>query len=342
MNCYYSNLIEGHDTHPREIDRALADDFSTEPGKRALQHEAVAHIKLQTKIDQNLDPAADPTSAEYIFWLHEEFCKNLPEEFLSVENPDTREIVRVEPGKFRNCFVQVGAHIPPPPETLPELVERFGRAYESERLSKLQQILAVAAAHHRLLWIHPFVDGNGRVARLMSHSMLKRIGVGDSLWSASRGLARGVGRYKRLLMTADEPRRGDLDGRGSLSEQAFAAFTEFFLTVCVDQVQFMESLLEPSEMLRRIELYVQDEVAAGRLLKGSFALLREAVLAGSVGRGRATELTGYRDRKARDVLYTLTNRGLLVPTGARRGSLRLGFPVESIERWFPRLYPVSE
>ncbi len=45
MNCYYSNLIEGHDTHPRDIDRALANDFSTEPRKRDLQHEALAHSK---------------------------------------------------------------------------------------------------------------------------------------------------------------------------------------------------------------------------------------------------------------------------------------------------------
>src|SRR5271168_3251086 len=45
MNCYYSNLIEGHDTHPIEIDRALHKDYSTEPRKRALQLEAVAHIE---------------------------------------------------------------------------------------------------------------------------------------------------------------------------------------------------------------------------------------------------------------------------------------------------------
>src|SRR5450759_4875500 len=50
MNCYYSNLIEGHDTHPRDIDRALSDDFSSEPKKRDLQKEAVAHIHVQRLI----------------------------------------------------------------------------------------------------------------------------------------------------------------------------------------------------------------------------------------------------------------------------------------------------
>src|SRR5471030_1626549 len=56
MNCYYSNLIEGHDTHPRDIDRALHKDYSTEPRKRALQLEAVAHIEVQKAIDEGADP----------------------------------------------------------------------------------------------------------------------------------------------------------------------------------------------------------------------------------------------------------------------------------------------
>ena len=62
MNCYYSNLIEGHDTHPRDIDRALVEDFSAEPRKRALQLEAVAHIHVQQQIDLGDDPQAWPAS----------------------------------------------------------------------------------------------------------------------------------------------------------------------------------------------------------------------------------------------------------------------------------------
>jgi hypothetical protein len=44
MNCYYSNLIEGHNPHPRDIDRALAADYSSDPHRRDLQLEARAHI----------------------------------------------------------------------------------------------------------------------------------------------------------------------------------------------------------------------------------------------------------------------------------------------------------
>ncbi len=42
MNCYYSNLIEGHDTHPVDIERALNEDYSQDPKQRDLQIEARA------------------------------------------------------------------------------------------------------------------------------------------------------------------------------------------------------------------------------------------------------------------------------------------------------------
>src|SRR6185437_9949633 len=52
MNCYYSNLIEGHDTHPVDIERALRGDYSRDTKKRDLQIEAKAHITVQQWIDE--------------------------------------------------------------------------------------------------------------------------------------------------------------------------------------------------------------------------------------------------------------------------------------------------
>ena len=340
MNCYYSNLIEGHDTHPRDIDRALADDYHRDRKRRALQVEARAHIELQRKIDSGQDPSDPPTTGTYLRWLHGEFCSNLPDELLWVENPDTGERMRVEPGEFRNRGVQVGRHVPPMADELPTFLKRFEEAYSPDPLSKATRIVASAAAHHRLLWIHPFLDGNGRVARLMSHAMLLRCGIGSSLWSVARGLARHVQTYKAALMAADQHRYNDLDGRGTLSEGRLREFCLFFLNASIDQVEFMESLLQPSELLRRMKLYVDDEVAAGRLPRGSLPLLREALLAGELDRGRAAELTGYKERRGRQILSDLLQAGLLVSQGPR-AAVRSGFPVEATERLFPRLYPVA-
>ena len=282
MNCYYSNLIEGHPTLPREIEDAIKLRYSDDPERRDLQLEAVAHITVQRKIDAGEDPDCDCTSEEYIKWIHREFCELLPPEMLIAKHPTTDEEIPVVPGEFRQTEVTVGRHLPPDYSDLPELISYFSRAYEATRHRGVAAILTIPAAHHRLLWIHPFIDGNGRVARLMSHAMLLRSGLGSPLWSVSRGLARGVDRYKSTLAAADQPRRGDLDGRGNLSQQALVDFCHFFFEACIDQVTFMETLLNPSELGRRIRLYARDEVDSGRLPKGSEEVLLEAFNAGEV------------------------------------------------------------
>ncbi|RKP56780.1 Fic family protein [Pararobbsia silviterrae] len=340
MNCYYSNLIEGHDTHPHDIDRALANDFSNEPKKRDLQQEAVAHIHVQRLIDTGRDPDAWPASAAYASWLHEEFCSRLPPEMLFVDDKKTGARLEIVPGEWRKRDVQVGRHIPPPHEDLPRFMSSFDKAYGSPRLTRTRQIQTVGAVHHRLLWIHPFLDGNGRVARLMSHALFKRLGVGTSLWSVARGLARNEDRYKTLLAQADGPREGDLDGRGNLTQRGLVAFCKFFLERSVDQIRFMSELLEPATLLMRIEIHVEEEVRAKRLLRGSFAVLREAVMSGEVERSKIPALTGYEERGARNVTAGLVDRGMLT-AATHRAPLRLAFPVEVAERWFPNLYPAN-
>jgi hypothetical protein len=108
----------------------------------------------------------------------------------------------------------------------------------------------------------------------------------------------------------------------------------------VDQVEYMRSILEPAELLRRMEIYMEEEVRAGRLPKGSFPLLREALLAGEFERGQAPIITSYKERMARMVLAQLLESGLLVSAG-HRASVRLGFPIGVVERWFPALYPAN-
>jgi Fic family protein len=339
MNCYYSNLIEGHNTHPRDIDRALAAEYSTDSHRRDLQLEARAHIEVQRMIDASTAAPKPPASRAFVEWTHREFCARLPESLLVIESPGTNEHLRVVPGEFRRRGVVVGRHVPPPAEDLPAFLDRFEQAYDSVRLTKPRQVVAVAAAHHRLLWIHPYLDGNGRVARLMSHAMLLDLGVGSALWSISRGLARRSAEYKRLLMAADESRKGDLDGRGALAQSALIEFCRFFLDSCLDQVRYMRELLQPSEMQRRMQLYVSDEEDADRLPKRSFAVLREALLSGELERGRVPGLIDASERTARRVISALVEKRLLV-SESHKAPLRLGFPIDVVERWFPRLYPI--
>jgi Fic family protein len=318
----------------------MAADYARDPHRRDLQLEARAHIEVQQMIDARVEALPrPPASRAFIDWTHREFCARLPESLLVVENPDTKERIPVVPGQLRLRTVAVGRHVAPEASDLPAFIERFADAYDAASLTKPRQVIAVAAAHHRFLWIHPFLDGNGRVARLMSHAMLLEIGIGSALWSVSRGLARSAGDYKRLLMAADEPRRNDLDGRGALSQDALIDFCRFFLEVCLDQVRYMRELLDPSELQRRMELYVRDEESAERLPKRSFVVLREALLAGELERGRVPAMIDASERTARRVVSALLDKRLLV-SASHKAPLRLAFPIDVVERWFPKLYPV--
>ncbi len=335
MNCYYSNLIEGHDTHPVDIERALKADYSTDPEQRNLQLEARAHVAVQAWIDGGGLRGRAMTVAA-IRECHERFGNLLPEELLSVKDPDTGEEEVVVPGEFRKRDVKAAQHVPVSPGAVPRFLARFEVAYGG--LGKSESVLATAAAHHRLLWIHPFLDGNGRVARLMSHAVfLETLNTG-SVWSIARGLARNESRYKELLAECDLPRRNDLDGRGNLSEEALAEFTRFFLETCLDQVRFMEQLAEPNRLRDRMLLWVEEEVRAGALPAKAGMILEAVLFRGELLRGEVSRLLGTGNRQARRVVAALLERGVLV-SESQRARLFLAFPASLASRWMPGLFP---
>jgi Fic family protein len=336
MNCYYSNLIEGHNTHPVDIERALRNDYSQDNAKRDLQLEAKAHIAVQEWIDGGALRAHASVRADAIAEIHRRFCAMLPEELLHVEDPITHERVRVEPGALRRRDVKVGNHIAMSPGAVPRFMQRFEAVYEG--LGKTEWILATAAAHHRLLWIHPFTDGNGRVARLVSHAMLSDALDTSAVWSVARGLARNVETYKRLLAQCDLTRRNDLDGRGNLSEEALAEFTRFFLETCIDQVAFMESLVEPARLQTRVRLWAEEEIRLGLLPAKSGQVLDAVLYRGAVPRGEVDAVVGTGDRQARRIVSALIDRGV-VTSDSPRGALRLVFPATLASRWMPGLFP---
>ncbi len=334
MNCYYSNLIEGHNTHPIDIDKALNSDFNVDPCKRDLQLEAAAHIRVQKWIDEG--GLANPRTSDAILEVHRRFCSQLPHELLWVEDPSTSRRERVLPGQLRPSDVQVGQHIAISPGAVPRFLARYNDSYS--RLGKSESILATAAAHHRLVWIHPFLDGNGRVARLISHAMLLESLDTGAIWSVARGLARRIDEYKHLLALCDRTRRNDLDGRGNLSEEALAAFTRFFLSTCIDQVRFMRELMQPETLRARILRWAQEEAQLGKLPARASTLLEAILYRGELARADLPALLNTTDRQARRITAPLLDSGVFI-SESTRAPLRLAFPATLAHRWLPGLFP---
>lgn len=342
MNTYYSNLIEGHDTHPRDIERALAKDFERDQRRRDLQLEGAAHVRVQAEIDRLAadDRLPEPASRVFLLWLHRELYRDAPEAMLQVAGPGRNFVM--SPGEWRSRPEHdnaVGRHMPPSSDRVSDFMDYFEERYRLDGLGKAARILAIPAAHHRFNFVHPFPDGNGRVSRLMSHAMAIKAGIGaHGLWSISRGLARGLesrGEYKRMMDLADTPRTGDVDGRGNLSQNALEDFVLWFLKVCLDQVTFMASLFELKSLGPRLKQLVQ---RSATLRPEAAPLLEEALIRGEIDRGEVSRITGLPERSARRVLNEVIDAGLLA-SDTPKGPVFLRFPIQSLETLFPRLYP---
>lgn len=342
MNTYYSNLIEGHNTRPRDIERALAGDYDQNDHRRHLQIEAAAHVRVQGEIDRQGAEGTLPDAASIAFikWLHAEFYRDAPEALLRI-TANERTFVMV-PGEWRSRpehDVAVGRHVPPSSDRVDEFMEYFADRYRADRAGRAGRIISMAAAHHRFNYIHPFPDGNGRVSRLMSHAMAWSAGVAaGGLWSVSRGLARGLrsrAEYHQLMDLADTPRQNDVDGRGNLSERALIEFVTWFLRIAIDQVEFMSQLFELDTLARRFKKLVAERPA---LKPESTRLLEEVLVRGEVDRGEASRITGLPERSARRIVNDLHAEGLLA-SATPKAPVSLRFPVDSLEILFPRLYP---
>lgn len=341
MNSYYSNLIEGHKTLPRDIERALKQDFSAMEDDQRNQRLSVAHIKADRAMRALLTekPATNVYASEFIDWLHREFYSLLPEEDCHTTSSAGIRYP-LEPGKPRNHNVDVGRHIPPDHTVLDRFMERFRSFYSSPGIPAIDKLVAVAAAHHRLAWIHPFGDGNGRVGRLQSQAAMIQAGLdGEGLWTLSRGLARARPTYFQRLQAADRIRTNDDDGRGNLSDKALSEFCVFFLQQVLDQINFMVGLIEPFKLQERIESYLRftrmdlDSKLREKLTR----LLKALALQGEIPRGAVPEILGLKGTASREVIRKALDEGLVRST-SEKTPLRIAFPNKVVEYYFPQLF----
>ena len=341
MNSYYTNRIEGQHTRPLEIEQALARNFSDNKELAARQRLAVAHIDAEAAIEQRYSGesgARQLYAAAAVRDIHRELFSRLPPDDLVTSEGET-----VVPGELRRREVQVGRHVAPAHTSLPALLERWGQFYGAIRRGEAA-LLALAAAHQRLSWVHPFIDGNGRVMRLHSHAVLSALGYTNGLWSPLRGFARSVDQYYARLADADSPRQGDLDGRGNLSEQFLVAWIDYVLDVCLDQVKFMGGLLDISAMERRIAacLTFEEESQRSGVRREVLRPLHYLFLTGGeLERGEFKTMTGLGERTAVSALSALIRRGLL-KSDTPQGKVRFALPLHALRFYFPALWPEAE
>jgi Fic family protein len=346
MNSYYTNRIEGEHTRPSDIERALQEDFSHNADLARKQRLAVAHIRteadceasLDSRLDQGEDSVRWLYSTEAVTWMHEHLFGSLKEEDLRLADGSL-----MAPGTLRKRQVAVGRHEPPTPESLPRFLGRWAGFYAGVRRGEAS-IVAAAASHHRLAWVHPFLDGNGRVARLHTHLLFHAMGLTDGLWSPLRGFARTDGRYKALLEAADAHRRGDRDGRGNLTQAGLVEWIGYTLNLCIDQVHFMTQQLDVASMRDRIGAALTFDESTRRNGVRSEALMPLHYLFAAqheMARAEFKAMTGLGERTATETLSALLREGFLASDSAY-GKVRFAIPRRALRFYFPMLWPEAE
>ncbi|RLA19040.1 MAG: Fic family protein [Gammaproteobacteria bacterium] len=345
INSYYSNLIEGNATQPHEIREAQNGVYSEDPAKRDLQEESLGHMAVQEWLqNQSLD-LGQIFSPDFIQQVHRQFYLNIPESLWDIKNSQGEIVGRVIPGQWRDQKVVVGSHVSPAAEVIPALMQQYCETYQSDRFKGDRRLIAIMAAHHRFAWIHPFLDGNGRVGRLITDAALKAAGLDSyGVWCLSRGLAHKSSQYKKMLALADRPRQGDYDGRGQLTEKGLLSFCGYMLETAIDQVDYMNGLLKLPDLRRRIEGYINARndhrvASMDEALKPIAGLiLHTAFIYGEISRAQAIELCAMPERSARRLLSQLKAEGLLSETSSK-SPLRWEIPEHAEPWYFPELAP---
>lgn len=339
MNSYYTNKIEGQHTLPAEIESALNNQYSNNQDIARKQRIAKAHLLTEVWGEDYIADKhwRDVYSADLIADIHYQLYSYMDEADRVTDNSEP-----VNEGHFRTQNVTVGMHMPPEAHHLAAFIHRWVQAYSGLPDGDVA-LIGLACAHHRLTWIHPFNDGNGRVTRLHSHLLLHAMGLTNGLWSPMRGLARTHQQYYDHLHNADNLRQGDYDGRGALTEQGLVAWIRYFLGICIDQVTFMEGMLNLTEFKSRLEtlLVVEESKGISGLKKEALIPLHYIAITGAIERGEFKKMTGMAERSAERLLKALLDYKLLL-SDSPKGKVYMGVPLHSLQFLFPRLWPEAE
>lgn len=334
-NSYYSNLIEGQYTKPADFEVAGMQRLPKRSSEQ-LMALAVSHVRVQTTLERMASSMSwpDTLSPRLVQSVHRHLFHNAPRDELQLTGGQS-----IAPGELRTELVTVGRHLAPVPEIVPPMLEHLQRVY-GRIGDKRHRLIAALACHHRLAWVHPFADGNGRVVRLMTHLHLHQLGLASPLWSLSRGLARHRSEYYDRLANADAPRRGDLDGRGQLSRAALSEFIGFMLDMCLDQVRYMTDALSIAALRDRLAQLIglNPVLREARVRPESARALHLLLTHGSVSRADFKAALGLGERVAISELQLLVRLGLVESPTPRSREVYPGLPVWFAQELFPDLH----
>jgi Fic family protein len=184
---YHSNAIEGNTLTLAETRLVLLDGL-TVGGKSLREHLEALNHKHAIDLVEALAKRNEPITEHNIRQIHALILRTIDDE---------------NAGRYRSIQVRIAGagYVPPEPVFVPSLMHEMVAWLNSPQAKELHPVEQAAMAHFRLVHIHPFVDGNGRTARLLMNLVLMREGYPPAVIRRDRRLD-----YYNAL---DQAHRGD-------------------------------------------------------------------------------------------------------------------------------------
>jgi len=182
-------LIDSMRPHPEDVLKNLRDVFRTEftYNSNAIEGNSLTLRETQLVIEEGqtirgkslreiCEVRNHPEAIEYVESLAKEKRRLTESDILTLHQIIMKDVMEArEVGRFRRGEVRISGskHIPPPAYDVPRLMEELVSAV-NDNPDEYTTVELAAITLHRFAYIHPFYDGNGRVARLLTNLVLMK------------------------------------------------------------------------------------------------------------------------------------------------------------------------
>ncbi len=226
---------------------------------------------------------------------------------MTVKNLSPEKEGARNPGCFRmgNVAIAKSSHIPPDYTQVESLIDELLSFVNEECLPKFD-LLKIAIAHHRFVWIHPFENGNGRVVRLFTYAMLLKKGIfnkDERIINPTAIFCSNRNEYYDYLSKAD-----------SYTDEGLVAWAEYVLRGLKNEVEKIDKLLDYSYLKTAILLpALKDAFESSYITDKEYTILKIAFERTEFQASDIKDVLGKSSSDTSRIISKLREQGMIMP-----------------------------
>ena len=226
---------------------------------------------------------------------------------LTVDGLDPNKEGARNPGLFRSDNVKItkSNHIPPDYTQVDAMMDEL-ITFVNEDCPPKYDLLKVAIAHHRFVWIHPFENGNGRVVRLFTYAMLLKKNIffsKERIVNPTAVFCSDRQKYYDYLSMADEG-----------TDEGLIAWAEYMLAGLRIEIEKIDKLLDYDYLLNTILMpTINDASERGYINETEYKVLKVAVQKQIFQASDVADVLGKNGPEVSRIIRSLKDKNMLMP-----------------------------